>query len=302
MRLRARRRLNKMVRPTRAWGRKYGGKRTRLPGFTRAQSNAIVRFVGRNDETKYFAQQLAQNSILDGPIHSPGTDILPLSPPIPSGVAEFQRVGRKVTPTKCRVDISVTFPQVDLGTTSPDITPSQANAMYVVMYIVRSKTFHNWPQYQTDGLEWQNLLDDGQGNSVPFGQTITPTSGPSYLATNTQFLQYPIESSRYTLVRKKVVKLVRNQGYVRSAVSGEAPNLPQSYWKGSFSYRLPKLIYDDTKDANTGAYPTNSNLLLAVGYAFCDNLWSQDQIPGSSQTALPILSITARNHVWFKDA
>lgn len=300
--IRARTRLNKVVRSRRGRGRRYGGRRTRLAGFTKAQSNSIVRFVGRSDETKYYAAQLAVNSILDGPIHTPGTDILPLSPPIPQGTAEFQRVGRKVMPTKCRVDVSVSFPQVDLGTESPDITGSQANAIYVVMYIVRSKTFHNWSQYNTDGLEWQYLLDDGQGGSTPFGQTITPSSGPTYLATNNQFLGYPIESSHYTLVKKKVVKLIRNQGFVRSAVSGEAPNLAQSYWKGSFTYRLPKLIYDDTKGSLTGAYPTNSNLLLMAGYAFCDNLWSQDQVGGVSQTALPLLSWTARNHVWYKDA
>lgn len=282
----------------------YRGKKTVLKGFTRAQSNAIVKYVGRSDETKYFATQLAQNGILDAAIHTPGTDILPLCPPIPQGTGEFQRVGRKVTPTKCRVDISVTFPQADLGTPSPDITYSQANAIYVVMYIVRSKIFKNWPLYQTDGLEWQYLLDNGQGASTMFGQQITPPSGPSFYATNTQFLQYPIETSHYTLLKKKVVKLVRNQGFVRSAVSAESPNLPQSYFTGSFTYKLPKLIYDDTKDVGTGTYPTNANVMLMAGYAFADNLWSEDYVVAGSttQASMPLLSWTVRNHVWYKDA
>lgn len=284
---------------------RYGGKRSQLKGFSRLQSRTILNAIGRSDETKYFASQLAQNGILDSAIHTPGTDILPLCPPVKAGTGEFQRVGRRISPTKCRVDISVTFPQADLGTPSPDITYSQANAIYVVMYIVRSKTFKNWTQYNADGLEWQYLLDDGQGNSVPFGQEITPPSGPpSFWATNTQFLQYPIETSRYTLVKKKVVKLVRNQGFVRSAVSAESPNLPQSYFRGSFTYKLPKLTYDDTADNGTSPYPTNANLMLMAGYAFADNLWSQDYLTTgpSVQASLPLLSWTVRNHVWFKDA
>lgn len=287
---------------------RYGGKRTQLKGFTRLQTRSILNAIGRSDETKYFASQLAQNGILDSAIHTPGTDILPLCPPVVTGTGEFQRVGRRISPTKCRVDISVTFPQVDYNTPSPDPTYAQANAIYVVMYIVRSKTFKSWDLWKADGLEWQYLLDDGQGNSVPFGQTVAPPAGPSFLATNTQFLQYPIESSHYTLVKKKVVKLIRNTGQVRQdAGAGNVPNLPQSFFRGSFTYKLPKLIYDDTKGADPAlTYPTNANLMLMAGYAFADNLWSQDYT--SSPTApntvasMPLLSWTVRNHVWFKDA
>lgn len=283
--------------------RRYGRSKTHIKGFTAAQSRALVKFIGRNEETKYFASQLATQQLLDAAIHSPGTDILPLSPPIPQGTAEWQRTGRKVSPTKCRVDVSCTFQQTDLGTESPDITASQANAIYVVMYIVRSKNYHNWLEYNgATTPEYNFLLDNGQGAAVPFGQQVTPTSGPTFWATNTTFLQYPIETSHYTLVRKKVVKLIRNQGFVRSAVSGEAPNLSQSYWRGSFSYKLPKLLYDDTERGPTGAYPTNSNLMIMFGYAFADNLWSQDQVPGTSQASLPLLNISVRNHVWYKDA
>lgn len=282
----------------------YGGRKTHLKGFTKTQSATIMRAIGHSDETKYVATQLAQNGVLDAAIHTPGTDILPLCPAVTQGTGEFQRVGRKISPTRCRVDISVTFPQADLGTPSPDITYSQANAIYVVLMIVRSKNFKNWNEYLTDGLQWQYLLDDGQGNSVPFGQTVTPPSGPSFMATNTQFLQYPVETSHYTLVKRKVVKLIRNQGFVRSAVSAESPNLSQSYFTGSFTYKLPKLIYDDTKDNGSGGYPTNANLMLMGGYAFCDNLWSQDYITAgpTSQASMPLLSWTVRNHVWYKDA
>lgn len=284
-------------------GRARYGKRAPLRGFTALQSNSIIRAIKGKEETKYFATQLAQNQLIDAAIHTPGTDIMPLVPPIPQGTGEWQRVGRKVSPTKCRVDISATFGQLDLGTPTPDITPSQANAVYLVMYVLRSKTYKNWTEYlNATTPEYNFLLDDGQGNSVPFGSQTTPASGPSFWNTNTQYLQYPIETSHYTLIKKRVVKLVRNQGYLRSAVSGEAPNLNSSFYTGSFTYKLPKLIFDDTERGPTGAYPTNSNVMLAVGYAFADNLWAQDQNVGTSQAALPLVSITCRNHVWYKDA
>lgn len=303
----ARMRARRLGLPLRAQRRarraRYGGRRTQLKGFTATQSKSIMAAIGRSDETKYIATQIADNSWLDAPIHTPGTDILPLVPVITPGTGEFQRVGRKVTPTKCRVDITLSFPQYDLGSASPDVTASQANAIYVVMYILRSKNYKCWNEYlNAPTPEWNYLLDDGAGNAVPFGYTVTPSSGSPYLATKNTFLQYPVDTSHYTQVRKKIVKLTRNQGFDRTAVSGEAPHMGASYWKGSFTYKLPKLIYDDTERSPTNGFPSNANLMLAVGYTFQNNLWSQDQVGGVSQTALPLLSFTARSHVWYKDA
>lgn len=280
------------------------GRKPALKGFTKLQSKTIMRAIKGQEETKYIATQLATQSLVDSAIHTPGTDILPLVPVITPGSGEFQRTGRKVSPTRCKVDVSLTFQQLDLGTPSPDITTAQANAIYVVLYILRSKSYKCWNEYLNASTpEWNYLLDDGAGNAVPFGQLVTPASGPSFWATNTAYLQYPVDTSHYTLVKKRVVKLVRNQGMVRSAVSGEAPNLNSSFYHGSFSYRLPKLIYDDTERSPSNGFPTNANLMLAVGYAFADNLWSQDQIAGpNSQASMPLLNMTIRNHVWYKDA
>lgn len=289
--------------PRRARGRRnrYRGKRTSLKGFSRTQTRSLARYLGRSEETKYFSQQLCVNQLLDAAIHSPGTDIMPLVPPVPQGTGEWQRVGRRISPTKCRVDLSLTFGQVDVGA-APSAEVLYGEAIYVAIYILRSKEIHNWPQFNTS-TEWQYLLDDGQGNSTSFG-ILTPGGGsnPSFWTTNMQHLQMPIETSHFTQVRKKIIKLVRNQGNVRTGVSGEAPNMSSSFYKGSFTYRLPKLMYDDTKDAPSGTYPTNSTVVLALGYAFADNLWAQNQVPDGQVQPIPMLSVTARNHVWYKDA
>lgn len=285
-------------------GRGRYGKKRALKGFTKQQSKSIMRAISGKEETKYYAEQLATNQVLDAPIHTPNTDMLPLVPAIPQGNDEWQRNGRKVTPVKCKVDVSLTFPQVDYGVSSPPPESLLANAIYAVIYIVRSKTQKSWVNFAAS-QEWQSLLDDGQGHAQAFGKLIPDAANPgtNFIATDMSLLQYPIETSHYTLVRKKVVKLVRNVGNVRDGVPGDAPNMSQSFWRGSFKYRLPTLQYDDTKDAQTGNRPTNANLMICFGYVFADNLTSENALAtGGVTSSAQLLSVTCRNHVWYKDA
>lgn len=300
-RARARRAVAAMARRRRG-GRARRGKGP-LKGFTAQQSNSIRRVIAGKEETKYIATQLALNTLVDPAIHSPGTDIMPLVPKISKGTDEFQRVGRTVTPSKCRVDIALTFPDVAQGNTVPAGFHNAAE-IYVVMYVLRSKVIKNWDSFAST-TEYQNLLDNGAGQSQAFGYIVTPTGGgPSFWTSNTSFLQYPVESSHYTLLRKKVVKLVRNTGGMFDG-TGSSTNLVGSAWRGSFSYKLPTLYYDDTPITVPIAYPTNANVMLAVGYAWANNL-NAEAIDAGGNEILPVppqlLSITVRNHVWYKDA
>lgn len=290
-----------------AMGRRRRGGRARqgkgpLKGFTAQQSNTIRRAIKGKEETKYYAQQLALNQLVDPAIHTPGTDIMPLVPRISKGTDEFQRVGRKVTPSKCRVDVALTFPDIEQGNTLPSNLHNAAE-IYAVMYVLRSKVIKNWDTYATT-TEYQNLLDNGQGESQAFGFIQNPGTPSSFWTTNSSFLQYPIESSHYTLIKKRVVKLVRNTGGMFDG-AGWATNSPQSAWRGSFSYKLPTLYYDDTALAVPITYPTNVNVMLAVGYVFANNLNAEgiDKDGNETQFVPPqLLSITVRNHVWYKDA
>lgn len=282
--------------------RQYGGKRSKpLKGFTRLQSRTIRRAIGHSEETKYQATILATNQGLDPAIHTPGTDCMPLVPKIVVGTGESQRVGRKITPTRCRVDISASFVQSNVGAVSPPPYQQYAQHIYVVMYIVRSKQFKNWQQW-SQSTNWQNLLDNGDGTSVPFGYEITPTTGGPFWTADTRFLQKPIETSEYTLIRKKVVKLTKNVGPTDSGVAGSAPmpNLPSTSWRGSFSYKLPQLEWDDT-NAGNGGYPSNANVMLMVGWVYADNLGTYYLVSGDPQAPDSALSITATNHIFYKD-
>lgn len=274
--------------------RQYGGKRKGgLKGFTKVQANTIRKAIGRSEETKYYANQLMFNAQLDAAIHTPGVDVVPLVPQIRPGTAENQRDGRRVTPTKCYVDLNVTFNQVVTGPSTPNPAIVTARELYVVIYLLRSKTYKNWQQWLAAPSPQTNyLLDDGAGNSVPFGYN-DPTLG--FIA-DTRFLSYPVDVSEFTQVKKKIVKLVRNDGIMNGTTGAVAsPNLPQSSWRGRFYYRLPKLIYDDSA-AVTGGFPTNNCTIMAIGYCNSDN--GTTVVPDGFDA----ITVTARAHYFFKDS
>lgn len=82
---------------------------------------------------------------------------------------------------------------------------------------------------------------------------------------------------------------------------GGQPNLPTTSYRGSFVYSLPELQYDDS-DTATGGYPTNANIMLAIGYCYADNLGTYGiDAAGVAFPPDQMISWTVRNHVWFKD-
>lgn len=286
--------------------RNYGKSKMKpLKGFNRLQSKTIRRALGRNEETKYSAIQLAYNNQVDPAIHTPGTDMLPLVPKLVLGTQENQRVGRKVTPTKCRVDINLGFAQTNVGGTSAPQYQDYANQVYVVLYLLRSKPYKNWQQFVAS-QSWANLIDNGDGTSTSFGYQVTPAGGAAFWTADTRDLQKPIETSEYTLLQKRIVKLTKNYGTIDQGLAagsglGGQPNMPQTSYRGSMTYRLPELQYDDT-DSNMGGYPTNANLMLAIGWCYADNLGTY----GIDATGTPfppnqLINWTVRNHVWYKD-
>lgn len=252
----------------------------------------VKRAIKSAEETKYISTQLWDKATLDGAIHSvgiPGTnsDIMPLVPAIPVGALESQRIGRKVTPTKACVDINLSFV---MNSDPPLVQGTQQ--IYVYVYLLRAKTWRNYGKMQTDGSIIKHLADNGDGSSGPFG--LLDSSSNWY--TNMTVFQKPTESSVVTQLKRVRVKLTKNQGIINgSAVPNAVTNLPSTSYSGRFYYKLPKLSYDDS-DGTDQAYPTNCNVFIAVGGAFADNT------DGLSSAGQPFISITGRQHVWFKDA
>lgn len=280
------------------------GRRRVLPKKTLRK--VVKQTIMRNEETKYWATQLALNQPIDPAIHTPGTDCLPLVPKITQGTDSFQRVGRRVMPTRCKVDLHLAFKQPNPGQ-APPVYSQYAQQIYIVVYILKSKAVDNWFRFaqQTD---YMGLLDNGDGTAQPFGSLLTPSGGgPAFWTANTSDLEKPIETSEFTLLQRKVVKLTKNVGNIDTGVAGnsQVPNLQTTSWSGSFYYKLPTLLYDDSTNGVTlnGGYPTNTNVFMAVGWCYADNNGTYYMDANGDQLAPDqIVSMTARSHVFYKDA
>lgn len=283
--------------------------------LTKTVTKEVKRIARSTQETKYYAEQLLQKQSLDWAIHTyydpsngqQGGDILPLVPRIRMGEGTFQRDGGKVTPTKCRVDIEVALAETEYGLPPLASTNPYSNDIFVVMYIVRPKGFKNFEEFATSkAVTAQDFLDNGDGTSKGFGQLAALSPSGQGWYTNASDLQRPIDKDYFTLVKKKVVRLTKNVGL--SSMDGNdvhAPNLGKSSWRGSMSFKLPTLRYDDavTNAQYTGGYPTNSCMALMIGSCLTNGCDSLGYTEGAASAVLdnPI-RVNVRTHYWYKDA
>lgn len=273
---------------------------------------AVQKIVRGNEETKYHAEQLLSKSSLDWGIHTPWSpssigDTMPLVPRITPGDGNFERIGTRVRPTKCRVDVEAAIQEAATGLPQLSV---YTNDIFVVMYILRPKTSKNFQQFTNlatpvSGAYTDELLDNGDGTSKAFGNVIA-IGGTNYVYTNAADLQLPINKEYFTLVKQRVVRLVKNAGNTNQDGSNY-PNVARggSSWRGSFTYKLPALKYDDDpKSATlTGGYPTNANMVLCIGACLANGMDSI-QYGGGEPTGIlanPI-SLNVRTHYWYKDA
>lgn len=273
---------------------------------------AVKKIVRGNEETKYHAEQLLMKNTLDWGIHTPWSpssvgDTMPLVPRIAQGDGNFQRIGSRVRPTKCRVDIEAAIAEAAIGL--PQVNTATED-IFLVMYILRPKTSKNFEQFTNlavpaSGAYTDELLDNGDGTSKAFGNPIT-IGGSTFVYTNASDLQLPVNREYFTLVKQKVVRLVKNTG----STNGDGTNYPNvtrggSSWRGSFTYKLPSLKYDDDpKSASlNGGYPTNANMVLCVGAALASGLDSIQYVGGEASSILPNpVILNVRTHYWYKDA
>lgn len=271
---------------------------------------AVTKIVRGNEETKYHSEVILSKATLDWGIHTPWSptsigDTMPLVPRIAQGDGNFQRVGSKVRPVRCRVDVECAIAEVANG-----LTPVGAytNDIYVVMYILRPRTSKNFLQFTASlaPAYTDELLDNGDGTSKAFGNGIV-IGGTSYVYSNSADLQLPVNKEYFTLVKRVVVRLVKNTGSTNSDGSGTYPNVSKngSSYRGSFTYKLPMLQYDDDPkmSAFTGSYPTNTNMVLCVGAALANGCDSIQYLSGEASSILPNpIQLNVRTHFWYKDA
>lgn len=248
-----------------------------IKGFSLAQSVALRKAINRTDETKYISTELTNLSYA-APIGS-ANDCVPLVPKISQGVDDFQRIGRKVKPTRSYVDVYLGFtPNLD-GTA---LQTSQQ--IYAVIYVVTSKIWKNFNSLPIGPGIFNGLLDNGDGTSGPFQGSLSD-------------LSKPVNRDEFRGLKRYVVKLTRNPGLQNEASvagGGLSTNLHTMSGRLRIPVKLPALHYDDYTTTTTGGYPVNVAPVMCIGWCYTDG----------SMVGLedPNLHVYARQHVWFKDA
>lgn len=213
-----------------------------------AAQKAEVKFLlGKSEETKYAASQIATNTII--PIDTL-TAPIGLVQSIFQGVPSNRRVGDSITPVKMRSQFHFFFDPA--FTTTADVT--------VLVYILTSKKSKSIAQVLADP-NISRILDNGSGT----GSVAFDSANPLI----SEMLRVSPED--FTVLRKKKLRLIRNQGSGNlDNTSAVAPNGRSD--SVSFTYnhtRLPKFKYDATVSTPTNyapfvyvvAYPTNGTVM-----------------------------------------
>lgn len=217
-------------------------------------------------------------------------------PKVPQGVSSYNRLGNKIQPIKCELDVLVKF----------DVTDYQSRDVYAVFYMLTVKAS---PTYQSNSIQQPypstayTFLDTGNGNKINYNGT--------WLAT-----QYPVDTEGFTLHYKKIFRLHKPSGNPNGAgvvppvmdLSGNPLSIhPLGSGAGGtglyasggairhqFKVRvpLPKTLQFDTESAQT---PSNAGPVWGIGYYYSDGTAADTGTNG-------LLKMSAITKMFYKDA
>jgi len=200
------------------------------------------------------------------------SELYNLIPPVTIGDDDYQRIGNQIQPTKLYVKV-----QCALGALA-------SSSVYVDFWFLHSKNIKD--ARQTAQIPIQKLLNDGNGQNVPY-------DGTSYTA------MLPLNKSEFTIIKHKRILLKKPYGDPQGLYSGAgAP--PASVYSlaantKTFTITIPlptKLLYEQRTDY----VPTNTFPFMAVGFT------AADQFGGSALTPTLPIYVQAQSQLYYKDA
>jgi hypothetical protein len=190
-------------------------------------------------------------------------------PTLYQGIDDYQRVGDKITPIKTNVSFEFQFSQAaEIGL---DLT--------VHLFMLRSKQIKDWDFRDSIPVSTA-LLDNGQGAGTAFDGT-------------TALAQYPPYKKLFSVLHHRSFRMVKGTGIMNGTPVPPAIGLTspaQSYHRLNLSVKVPKLTY--AKAAATT--PDNDCPVWVCGFVRNDS--------GTFNNFITPLLVTARSHMWFKDA
>ena len=200
------------------------------------------------------------------------SELYSLIPPVTIGDDDYQRIGNQIQPTSLTVKI-----QAALGALA-------SSSVYVDFWFLHSKNIKDGRQ--TAQLPIQKLLNDGQGQNVPY-------DGTSYTG------MLPLNKTEFTLIKHIRILLKKPYGDPQGLYSGAgAP--PASIYSlaantKTLSVRIPlpdKLTYEQRTDY----VPTNTFPFMAIGFT------AADQFGGTALTPTLPIYVQAQSHLYYKDS
>jgi hypothetical protein len=232
-----------------------------------------------NIETKYVsyrpynnASGLLNNTNFTSAINS-STEAYALIPPITIGSGDHQRDGNVIAPTSLTLKGWVS------------IAANEANSWLcdVDIYILRHKAIRD-VAYETQLGNLNDLLNAGNGLNVGYDGSWTHSA-------------FPINTSTYTLVKHKRIRLTKAYGDQQTYLSGGNPDTLACYSTApftknfSFKVRMPKLLKykNDTDTTPSMDYP-----FMVIGFNSPTNL--------TAETTLNRIQAQATTHMYYKDA
>lgn len=207
------------------------------------------------------------------------------------GVGEYQRKGVKVNPTRHTVDVELAFNRLrqditggdNLDTCAWDIT---AHVWYG--YARRYKNVVDATSLANATTLLGQMLEDGQGNTAPWDGSPNVD-------------QYKLNTEVFQL-KHKAVRMFRPLGNQNLATlaNGRTTYFPQKISaKMKLSFKPPKtLLYDELQGV-----PQNYAPIMIVAYKHNDYTQGANiSADGPNVLNKPALMLTARSHLYFKDA
>jgi hypothetical protein len=279
--------IGKPGRPSRMVTSKYK-KGTRLSKHLTLDSR-VKAIIEKKEETKYvstYAQTPDGVSVL----HPRGlttalttftsaitstAEIYAALPQLTQGVGVHQRIGDKVRPVSCRLDVQV-FPGAENIGNTFDIT--------VHIWCLTAKAVKYLPNFTA--IPITQLLEDGQGGDTSFDGTLQ----------NTQLV---LNKNNFHCFRHLQLRFNKSDGYTNGAIDHiSSPNRSNAtgvlgIYQKSVKVPLPKVLEYDN---NGSLYPTNTAPFFCIG-------WVRNDCGGfSAPSDTGYVPVVARTHMWYKDS
>lgn len=258
-----------------------------LDNPTKKAVTKIVKTVTKKAQELKYVGQLYDNEPYElygstVPTGAAQAQVFEVMPDLLEGTSEFKRIGVKIQPSKLLVDLDLRFSQ-RMAAINVDRMAWDINVHIWFGYIKRYKYSIDLLANTTDIAN--NLLEDGQGNTVPW-------DGSPYKS----FLKL---NNEVNTLKHKVVRMYRPLGAQNTADGVQQTYFPQQiHQQVRLSFKPPKtLLYNENNSV-----PENYAPVVIIGYEHNDASQASNAVGGVGVLGIPALQMMIQQHLWFRDA